>query len=52
MGGKVKSAIELKISCSDIILNDRFSQKFNLLKNDKFNYLSIMVTEISHDQNI
>ena len=47
MGGKVKPGIELKISCSDIILNYQLSQKFKFLGNGEFNHLTINLTPLS-----
>ena len=44
MGGRVKPGIELRISCSDIMLNYRLSQKLKLLGNGEFNYLTISLT--------
>ena len=44
MGGRVKPGIELKIFCSDTILNYQLSQKFKLLGNDEFNHLTIILT--------
>ena len=44
MGGRAKIGIELKISCSDTMLNYRLSQKFKLLGNDEFNHLTIILT--------
>ena len=41
MGDRVKPRIELRISCSDTILNYRFSQKLKLLGNGEFNHLTI-----------
>ena len=36
--------IELRISCSDIMLNYRLSQKLKLLGNSEFNHLTISLT--------
>ena len=44
MEGRVKPGIELKISCSNTVLNYRLSQKFKLLGNDEFNHLIISLT--------
>ena len=44
MKGRVKSGIELRISCSNIMLNYRLSQKLKLLGNDEFNHLTISLT--------
>ena len=38
------TGIELKISCSDTMLNYRLSQKFKLLENSEFNHLTISLT--------
>ena len=35
-----EAKIELRISCSDTMLNYRFSQKLKLLGYDKFNHLT------------
>ena len=41
MGGKVEeTGIDLRISCSDIMLNYQLSQKFKLLEYGKFNHLT------------
>ena len=44
MGGRVKTGIELRIFCSDTMLNYRLSQKFKLLGNSEFNHLTISLT--------
>ena len=44
MGGRVKPGIELKISCSNTMLNYRLSQKLKLLGNSEFNHLTISLT--------
>ena len=45
MGGRVKPGIELRISCSDTMLNYRLSQKLKLLGNGEFNHLTISLTK-------
>ena len=40
----MKTGIELKISCSDTMLNYRLSQKLKLLGNCEFNHLTIILT--------
>ena len=47
MGGKLKTMIELKISCSNIMLNYWLSKKFKLLGNCEFNHLTIILTILS-----
>ena len=47
MGGRVKQGIELRISCSDIMLNYKLSQKFKLLGNSEFNHLTISLTKLN-----
>ena len=47
MGGRVKQGIELRISCSDIMLNYKLSQKFKLLGNGEFNHLTISLTKLN-----
>ena len=47
MGDRVKQGIELRISCSDIMLNYKLSQKFKLLENGEFNYLTISLTKLN-----
>ena len=44
MGGKAKLGIELNISYFDTTLNYRLSQKFKLLRNCKFNHLTMSLT--------
>ena len=44
MGGRVKPEIELKIFCSDTMLNYRLSKKLKLLGNGEFNYSTISLT--------
>ena len=44
MRGRVKPGIELRISCSDTMLNYQLSQKFKLLGNDELNHLTINLT--------
>ena len=44
MRGRVKLGIELRISCSDTMLNYWLSQKLKLLGNDEFNHLTISLT--------
>ena len=46
MGGRIKPEIELRIFCSDTMLNYQLSQKFKLLENGKFNHLTISLTII------
>ena len=46
MGGRVKLEIELRISCSDTMLNYRLSQKLKLLGNGEFNHLTISLTSL------
>ena len=41
---KLEPGIELRISCSNIMLNYRLSQKLKLLGNDEFNHLTINLT--------
>ena len=43
MRGKIKTGIELGISNSDTMLNYRLFQKFKLLENCEFNYLTIIL---------
>ena len=47
MEGRVKQGIELRISCSDIMLNYKLSQKFKLLGNCEFNHLTISLTKLN-----
>ena len=47
MGGRVKQEIELRISCFDIMLNYKLSQKFKLLGNGEFNRLTISLTKLN-----
>ena len=44
MGGREKPGIELRISCSDTMLNYRLFQKLKLLRNGEFNHLTISLT--------
>ena len=44
MGSRVKLEIELRISCSDTMLDYRLSQKLKLLGNGEFNHLTISLT--------
>ena len=44
MGSKWEIGFELRISCSDTMINYRFSQKFKLLVNGEFNHLTIILT--------
>ena len=46
MEGRVKLEIELRISCSDTMLNYRLSQKLKLLGNCEFNHLTISLTSL------
>ena len=39
-----KTRIELRILCSDTMLNYRLSQKLKLSRNDEFNHLTIILT--------
>ena len=42
----MNTGIEVRISCSDTMINYRFSQKLKLLGNDEFNNLTIILTII------
>ena len=39
------TGIELKISCSDTMLNYRLSRKLKLLRNGELNHLTISLTQ-------
>ena len=51
MGGRVKLGIELRIPCSDTMLNYWLSQKLKLLGNGEFNHLTISLTNIMEKKN-
>ena len=44
MEGRVKPGIDIRIFCSDTMLNYRLSQKLKLLENCEFNHLTINLT--------
>ena len=48
MGGRVKTEIELRISCFDTMLNYWLSQKFKFLGNGEFNHLTINLIQKLH----
>ena len=48
MGGRAKVGIERRSSCSDAMLNYRFSQKHKLLGNSEFSHLTIILTLPPH----
>jgi len=53
MGGRVEeTSIESRISCSDIMLNFRLSQKLKLLRYGKFNHLTNTSNKVHKVQSI
>ena len=50
MGGRVKVRIELMISCFDIMLNYRLSQKLKLLGNGEFNHLNLILKSVFNSE--